>query len=574
MNLETWQWFYNHLKPHRWYIFGLLLISVIYSLIGIATPLMLQRLIDTAVSGVLDFMIMGLMIGLFVASSIPFPQWLRGRLQSRFAYKLRGDLLDSLLRMDMSFHDERGSTKLTAQTGKGVDAARNLLGLFTSSQLLLQVPVAIFAVYYLSQHNFVAVSILLGFLVVFSVITKVLGERIATREEIYHEIENNLTHRNREAVHQIQTVKINYTKDRELTYYWDEGKRALEQRFKLINLHSIVNFLGGGAHDFATAIVIIFFIPRVVTGEISVGTFFALLMFSHRIVGPAEFFSGFYTEIKESGALLKPVMEILRNVPQVVEQKSPLYLNPVRNAITIKNMTFCYPGSDRTTLKDVSVEIPAGKKTAIVGRSGSGKSTIARLLTRLYDPTSGVIEYDGTDLRNVSFASLYEQVSYMTQEVPIFTGTVKDNVTYGRMDYTEPEVDTALAMASAQFVRHFDNGLDTKVGELGKKLSGGERQRIAIARLFMRKPSVVILDEATSALDNITEAEVHSTFEKLERQNGDKTMIVIAHRLSTVQDADQIIVMDRGRVVDTGTHCELLARCRLYCQLNSTLSTS
>lgn len=572
MNIETWRWFFNHLKPHRWYIAGLLSVSILFGLVEILTPLILQRVVDTATGGTFDIVLTVSMIALFFVSSIPLPQWMRGRLRARFTYKLEGTLLDSLLRMDMSFHDDRGSTKLTTQTAKGIGAASDLLSLFTSSEILLQLPVAIFAVYYLGQHSVVAVCLLVGFLIAFSISTKVLGKKIAQEEEAYHDIDNDITHRGREAVHQIQTVKVNYTATQELSWYWSEGKRALFQRYKLVNLHSLINFLGGGASDFATAVVVFFFIPQVVSGDISVGTFFALLMFAGRIVGPADFFGSFYTEIKEAGALLKPVMEILDNQPQVVEQRHPLHLNPVRDAITVRNLSFQYPGSDRMILKDVSITIPAKKKTAIVGRSGSGKSTLARLLTRLYDPTVGLIEFDGTDLRNVSFSSLYGEVTYLTQEVPIFTGTIADNVTYGCEDFSQTQVNDAILRASAQFVHQLEHGLNTKVGELGKKLSGGERQRIAIARLFMRNPSVVVLDEATSALDNLTEADVHQTFEQLGNLNGGKTMVVIAHRLSTVQNADQIIVMDDGQVLDVGTHQELLDRCSFYRQLNTTLS--
>lgn len=574
MNIDTWRWFFSHLKPHSKYIVVLLLISLVYGLIGIATPLALQQLIDTAVNGSLDTTLMVSLIALFFMSSVPLPNWMRNRLQTRFTYKLRGDLLNSLLRMDTSFHDDRGSTKLTSEASKGVRAAGDLLNLFTGSQMLLQLPMAIFAVFYLGKHSLLAVSILIGFLIAFGICAKVLGTKITTEEEAYHTIDNELTHRGREAVHQIQTVKLNNTVTHELAYYWKEGELAMKRRFKLINLHSTFNFLGGGAHDFALSIVVVFFIPQVVTGELSVGTFFALVMFATSIVGPAHFFGDFYTEIKEANALIKPVMEILANQPKVVEQPTPLQLNPVREAIRLRNVSFQYPGSDRPILKNVSLAIPARKKTAIVGRSGSGKSTLARLLTRLYDPTSGVIAYDGTDLRNMSFGSLYGEVSYLTQEVPIFTGTIAGNVAYGTDDYQPDDIGHALTRASALFVHQLENGLDTKVGELGKKLSGGERQRIAIARLFMRNPSVIILDEATSALDNITEGEVHQAFEELGTLGVGKTMIVIAHRLSTVLNADQIVVMDDGQVLDVGTHEELLERSEHYRQLNTALTNT
>ena len=467
-----------------------------------------------------------------------------------------------------------GSTILATQANKGVNAAGNLLSLLTNNQILLQLPIAIFAVFYMGQHDVGATTILLLFLVVFGVSSKYLGKKIATEEEAYQEIDNELTHRTREAVHQIQTVKVNNATAHELDHYWREGKRALERRFRLINLNGMFAFLGGGAHSFAIGVVAVSFLPPLARGEITTGTFFALVIFASRIVGPAEFLGEFYADIKEASALLKPIMEILDNKPQVVEQPHPLQLNPVRDAIEVRNVSFRYPGSDRDVLKGVSLTIPSLRKTAIVGRSGSGKSTLARLLTRLYDPTAGIVTFDGTDLRNLSFASLYGQISYLTQEVPIFTGTISDNVAYGLDDYKIADIDRALISSSAHFVSRLKDGLGTKVGEMGKKLSGGERQRIAIARLFMRNPSVIILDEATSALDNITEAEVHRTFEELGKLNGGKTMIVIAHRLSTVQNADQIVVMDDGRVLDAGTHEELLSRCEFYRELNTTLSTS
>lgn len=552
----------------------LLLISLVYGLIGIATPLVLQQLVDAAVAGSFDTVLTVSLIALFFMSSVPLPYWMRSRLRARFIYKLRGDLLNSLLRMDTSFHDDRGSTKLTTEAAKGVGAVGDLLNLFTSSQMLLQLPVAFFAIFYLGKHSPLAVSILIGFLIAFSICAKTLGAKIATEEEAYHSIDNELTHRSREVVHQIQMVKLNNTVTQELAYYWKEGRLALERRFKLINLHGTFSFLGGGAHDFATSIAVIFFIPQLVHGDITVGTFFALVMFATNIVSPAHFFGDFYTEIKEANALIKPVMAILANRPKVVEQPNPLQLNPIRDAIRLQNLSFQYPGSERPILRDVNLTIPARKKTAIVGKSGSGKSTLARLLTRLYDPTSGVIAYDGTDIRNVSFSSLYGEVSYLTQEVPIFTGTIAGNVAYGSDTYEQGDIGHALTRASALFVHQLEDGLDTKVGELGKKLSGGERQRIAIARLFMRNPSVIILDEATSALDNITECEVHQAFEQLGTLGGGKTMIVIAHRLSTVLNADQIVVMDDGRVLDVGTHEELLERSEHYRQLNTTLSNT
>ncbi|MCA9358734.1 ABC transporter ATP-binding protein [Candidatus Kaiserbacteria bacterium] len=574
MNLTTWKWLFNHLKLHTWSITVLLLVSVVFGLIEIAVPLVLQRLVDAAAAGTQDVGLMVGLVALTIGSAIPLPYWLRERLHARFGYKLHGDLFQSLLCKDMSFHDDRGSTILAMQAVNGVKAAGGLLNILTGNHVFLHIPVAIFAIFYLGQYSVYAVVLLIGFLICFVVCSKFLGRKISTEEEAYQEINNELTHRRREAVHQIQTVKVNNAVAHELGYYWREGKGALQHRLRIINLHNAFNLMSSSAQGFALIVVVAFFIPQVVSGDITVGVFLALVVFASRIVGPVEFLGDVYAEIKEASALLKPVMEILENKPQVIEQSSPLQLNPVRGSISLRGVSFRYPGRENFILKDISLTIPAGKKTAIVGRSGSGKSTLARLLTRLYDPSAGVIEYDGTDLRNVGFKSLYREVAYLTQEVAIFTSTIAQNVAYGLDDFKSEDVAHALFRSSAHFVEHLENGQDTMVGELGKKLSGGERQRLVIARLFIRNPSVVILDEATSALDNVTESEVHQAFEELGKQNGGKTMIVIAHRLSTVMSADQIVVMDNGEVLDVGTHGELIGRCQLYYDLNKTLVTA
>lgn len=221
----------------------------------------------------------------------------------------------------------------------------------------------------------------------------------------------------------------------------------------------------------------------------------------------------------------------------------------------------------------MSLTIAAGEKVAVVGKTGSGKTTLARLLVRFYDPNHGIITMDGTDLRQFSFDSLYRQISYVTQEVPVFSGTIGENVRFGLAECGEDRVMDACTHASANFVFQQKQGLATKVGELGEKLSGGERQRLALARVFLRHPSVLILDEATAALDQMTEREVQAAFDRLLQMNGGTTMVVIAHRITTVKNADRIVVLGQGRVIDAGTHKELLDRCELYQELCRGMTT-
>ncbi|MCI1677111.1 MAG: lipid A ABC transporter ATP-binding protein/permease MsbA [Ewingella americana] len=235
--------------------------------------------------------------------------------------------------------------------------------------------------------------------------------------------------------------------------------------------------------------------------------------------------------------------------------------------IEFKNVTFTYPGRDAPALRDVAFSIPAGRTVALVGRSGSGKSTIASLMTRFYDIQEGEILMDGHDLREYTLSSLRNQVALVSQNVHLFNDTIANNIAYARTDvFSREEIEKAATMAYAMdFINKMDNGLDTVIGENGVLLSGGQRQRIAIARALLRDSPVLILDEATSALDTESERAIQSALDELQKN---RTSLVIAHRLSTIEKADQILVIEDGRVVERGTHAELLEQRGAYAQLH------
>ncbi|HEY0236174.1 MAG TPA: ATP-binding cassette domain-containing protein, partial [Afipia sp.] len=221
--------------------------------------------------------------------------------------------------------------------------------------------------------------------------------------------------------------------------------------------------------------------------------------------------------------------------------------------------------AERPILKGLSFEVPAGKTVAIVGPSGAGKSTISRLLFRLYDVSGGGITIDGQDIRSVTQASLRASIGMVPQDTVLFNDTIRYNIRYGRWDASDAEVEAAASMAQIDgFIRLAPHGYETEVGERGLKLSGGEKQRVAIARTILKGPPILVLDEATSALDSHTEQEIQDELEKVSRN---RTSLVIAHRLSTIVGADEIIVLDQGRIVERGTHAQLLAADGLYASM-------
>lgn len=291
--------------------------------------------------------------------------------------------------------------------------------------------------------------------------------------------------------------------------------------------------------------------------------FIAYIGLAYNILTPAKAISKAAYQVKNGIAAAERVFEVMETPNVIMDTTASTDLNGFNKGISIKNVTFAYGEQD--VLKDFSLEIPRGKTVALVGQSGSGKSTIANLLLRFYDIEKGSISIDGTELKDIKLQSLREQFGLVTQDSIMFNGTVADNIRIGKPDATEQEVHTALKIANAlEFVEHLPEGINTNIGDSGSKLSGGQRQRLSIARAVLKNPPVMILDEATSALDTESERLVQGALENM-MQN--RTSVVIAHRLSTIQNADLIVVMKQGRIVEQGSHEQLIAQDGMYKKL-------
>ncbi len=292
-----------------------------------------------------------------------------------------------------------------------------------------------------------------------------------------------------------------------------------------------------------------------VEGTLSGAAFIAYMALSYNILTPAKAISKASYGVKKGNAAAERVLEILEQKNTIESKVDATHKSTFEDAITIKNVNFAY--EDETVLKDFSLTIPKGKVVALVGQSGSGKSTIANLLTRFYDVNDGSISIDGTDIKNVELSSLRQLMGLVTQDSILFNDSIRVNVSLGKLDATDEEIIDALRIANAyEFVKDLPNGIHTNIGDSGNKLSGGQKQRLSIARAVLKNPPIMILDEATSALDTESERLVQQALENM-MQN--RTSVVIAHRLSTIQKADLIVVMQKGRIVEQGHHEELLA---------------
>ncbi|MEV7358313.1 ABC transporter ATP-binding protein [Kitasatospora sp. NPDC091276] len=305
---------------------------------------------------------------------------------------------------------------------------------------------------------------------------------------------------------------------------------------------------------------------ELVHGRLTFGGLIVFLTLLSRLYGPIQSMSGLGNTFYAASAAAERIIELLDQRPQVTDPATPRPLGRARGGIEFDDVTFRYPDVEAPALSEVSFEVAPGETLALVGASGAGKSTVAKLLLRFYDPDDGAVRLDGLDLRDLALTDLRENVAVVLQETLVFHGTVRENIAYGRPEASEAEILAAARAADAhEFITRLPDGYDTLVGQRGRLLSGGQRQRLAIARAMVRDAPVLILDEPTTALDAESSQRIMGPLRLL---MADRTTIIISHNLLTVRDADQIVLLDQGRIVAHGTHTELLLRSSAYAGLH------
>jgi len=387
------------------------------------------------------------------------------------------------------------------------------------------------------------------------------------RIEIRRKMNESDTDANTKAIDSLlnyETVKYFSAEEREATRY-DRSMEGYERAsvktytsLAVLNTGQAVIFTAGLT---ATMLMCAIGVRR---GTNTVGDFVMVNAMMIQLYQPLNFMGMVYREIKQAVIDIEKMLGVLSRNPEVKDVPGAKPLIVTSGSVRFEDVRFSYD-PERSILKGLSFEVPAGKTVAIVGPSGAGKSTISRLLFRLYDISGGKILIDGQDIRNVTQSSLRASIGMVPQDTVLFNDTIRYNIRYGRWDASDAEVEQAAQLAQIDdFIRMSPKGYETQVGERGLKLSGGEKQRVAIARTILKGPPILVLDEATSALDSHTEQEIQDALERVSRN---RTSLVIAHRLSTIVGADEIIVLDQGRIAERGTHSQLLATGGLYASM-------
>ena len=493
-----------------------------------------------------------------------FSTYLMARIGQSAVLKLRQDLYGHLLAQSATFFERHRTNYLVSRLVTSAAAIETAVT-GTIRDMLRE---SFTLIAFLGAAFFFSWRLTLGSLAiapVIAILTAKFGRALRNLARESFEGSKELTDTAQEALANQGIVKAYRAEKRESDRFTDVAKRIVRANLRSASIAGAspptIEMIG------IVFVVLLFFFGQreIINGHMNSAQFLNFLFVLFRSYDPMRKLSRLQNSMEQALAAAHHVWEVMDEHAVIQEKPNATELPPLNKEIELRNVSFGYGDESRSVLRDVSLKIPAGTMVALVGESGGGKSTLTKLLPRFHDPSSGVVLWDGMDIRDATIASLRKQMALVTQETILFNDTVRHNIAYGKPEATDREIEEASLIAFAHdFIRELPDGYDTIVGERGIFLSGGQRQRLAIARAILVNAPVLILDEATSALDAESERLVQSAISNLVRN---RTTIVIAHRLSTVRRADMILVMEAGRIIERGTHSELLARGGQYKKL-------
>ena len=580
---------FSFARPYRTNIFIYLATVVVDAGLVVATPLLLKRLIDEGVIPKDPSVVttLAILVGLLAIADAGFNmlgRYFSSRIGEGLIYDLRSLVFAHVQKQSIAFFSRTQTGALISRINSDVIGAQQaftatLSGVVSNVVSLVLVTITMLIL----SWQITIFSLLL--LPVFLIPTKWVGRRLQslTRESFGVNAEMSSTMTERFNVSGAMLVALYGEPDREREYFRSRARRVADIGIKMAMLNRLFFIALTSVAAIATAFAYGIGGHLAIKGGVTVGTLLAITALLARLYGPLTALSNVRIDVMTSLVSFERVFEVLDLEPMVKSRDNAIELKTTEPRIEFKNVNFSYPRAEEISLaslesaakaetvqsgqvlKDLSFVAAPGTMTALVGPSGAGKTTISALLPRLYDVTDGSISIDGHDIRDLTLESLRDSIGVVMQDAHLFHETIAENLRYAKQDATEEEMMQACKSAQIwNLIESLPNGLETMVGERGHRLSGGEKQRLAIARLLLKSPAVVILDEATAHLDSENEQLVHAA---LQTALKGRTSIVIAHRLSTVRDADQILVLEKGAIVERGTHDELVAKGGLYSEL-------
>jgi ATP-binding cassette subfamily B protein len=562
------------IRPLRWRLALMGVVVVISTASQVAGPALIAFGIDTALPALMDrqdwapailVVVVYLVTGVLGAVLMAQYTVLSARISQAILFDLRKRLFLHTQRLSLEFHETYTSGRIISRQTSDLDSIRELLdsGINQLVSGLLYMGFTAIALVSLDAPSGLVLAVALVPLVVltrwFQVRSQKLfrATRVASARVIVHFVETMT------GMRAVQAFRKEARNEEEYAGHVEEYRQANSKVFTLFGTFDPGLVLIGNA---TLAAVVLFGGFRVIDGSLEIGALLAAALYAKRFFDPAEEMAMFYNGYQSASAALEKISGVLEEEPSVPDPESPVDLRHAKGAVVFDDVEFAY-SADTVVLPEFDLDVPAGQTIALVGSTGAGKSTLAKLMSRFYDPTRGRVTLDGVDLRDLHPKDLRRAIVMVTQEAYLFSGSVADNISLGKPDATRDEIERAArAVGAHEFIVALPDGYDTDVAKRGGRVSAGQRQLLSFARAFIADPAVLILDEATASLDIPSERMVQ---EALQTLLADRTAVIIAHRLSTVAIADRVLVMEHGRVVEDGTPADLIAGTGRFAQLHA-----
>jgi ATP-binding cassette, subfamily B, bacterial MsbA len=555
----------KYARPYAKSLIFAFLCLALTSLINLVLPLIVRNMINAVIvlkdSDVLDGLAWDLIIviGLQAVFAVTH-NYIFGFVGHRMTTDFRVEFFSHIQSLSLRFFQERRVGEILSRMSNDISVIENALVTIPVA-LLRQSITLLGAMTIILYLNWKLTGLILLILPPLMIFARVFGRRLKMFSEKLQDHVAQAVVVLEEVISSIKIVKSFTREPYEQSRFQSKIETAFERAVDKLKVSSFFGPFILGLTFLVSALLIWYGGYQVMQGTTTPGELAAFFLYALIIAGPIGTFIRLYTQVQEASGAISRVYEILDTQPMIQNPENPVPLGDLEGRIQFEKVSFGYRDTAEV-IHDVSLDILPGQTAALVGPSGAGKSTLIKLLFRFFDPSTGAIRLDGHDIRTLDRERFLSQIALVPQETLLFGGTVKENILYGKLDATDTELKEAAQKANAhEFIVDMEKGYDTVVGEKGAKLSGGERQRIAIARAILKDPKILVLDEATSSLDNRSESLIQDALETL---MADRTTFIIAHRLSTIHKADQIIVLDKGSIVEAGQHEDLMSQKGLY----------